>query len=281
MAYQYPTIASQLAAMSERESPKYRRGVAQMTKVKSQDFLIPDDIRRQYEDAEAIRKNEEFRLANRPGKIRDALMAMNSGQAPSAPAAKPSGPASPAYASDDMESRRTSSGYGLSASAPASTQPSFLSQVGNAFGSVAPDLFRGIAAGLASYDGNPLTPYSGVGEAMAATMQRSEQTREARRKMSLAGEEGAAAAQMEAGFEREMNKQNMGDFRGMAQPSEDDRRYFDDLVKMEGFKIGVPSSGVNKAMLAYTAANPFSATERERMEADMRRNLQSALRISF
>jgi hypothetical protein len=51
MAYQYPTIASQLAAMSERESPKYRRGVAQMTKVKSQDFLLP-------EDAEAIQKNE-------------------------------------------------------------------------------------------------------------------------------------------------------------------------------------------------------------------------------
>jgi len=237
MAYQYPTIASQLAAMSERESPKYRRGVAQMTKAPSQDFLLPED-------------------ADTRGSDRFARMS-SAGQ--------------PAQ----------TSGVGLAASAPASTQPSFLSQVGKAFGSVAPDLFRGIAAGLASYDGNPLTPYSGVGEAMAATMQRSEQTREARRKMSLAGEEGAAAAQMEAGYEREMNKQNLGDFRGMAQPSADDRRYFDDLVKMEGFKIGVPSSGVNKAMLAYTAANPFSATERERMEADMRRNLQSALRISF
>ncbi len=237
MAYQYPTIASQLAAMSERESPKYRRGVAQMTKAPSQDFLLP-------EDAEALSRDRAARMSS-------------AGQ--------------PAQ----------TSGVGLAASAPASTQPSFLSQVGKAFGSVAPDLFRGIAAGLASYDGNPLTPYSGVGEAMAATMQRSEQTREARRKMSLAGEEGAAAAQMEAGFEREMNKQNLGDFRGMAQPSADDRRYFDDLVKMEGFKIGVPSSGVNKAMLAYTAANPFSATERERMESDMRKNLQSALRISF
>lgn len=237
MAYQYPTIASQLAAMSERESPKYRRGVAQMTKVPSQDFLLP-------EDANAMRLDRSSRVTSGSQPVQ-------------------------------------TSNVGLAASAPASTQPSFLSQVGKAFGGVAPDLFRGIAAGLASYDGNPLTPYSGVGEAMAATMQRSEQTREARRKMSLAGEEGAAAAQMESGFEREMNKQNLGDFRGMAQPSADDRRYFDDLVKMEGFKIGVPSSGVNKAMLAYTAANPFSATERERMEADMRKNLQSALRISF
>lgn len=252
MAYQYPTIASQLAAMSERESPKYRRGVAQMTKVKYQDFLLP-------EDAEAIRKNEEVSSSNR-----EALRSKQAGSSPKLSMMTPIGKEMP-----------------LAASAPASTQPSFLSQVGKAFGGVAPDLFRGIAAGLASYDGNPLTPYSGFGEAMAATMQRSEQTREARRKMSLAGEEGAAAAQMEAGFEREMNKQNLGDFRGMAQPSADDRRYFDDLVKMEGFKIGVPSSGVNKAMLAYTAANPFSATERERMEADMRRNLQSALRISF
>lgn len=222
MAYQYPTIASQLAAMSERESPKYRRGVAQMTKV--------------------------------PDRSREL---------------------------EDRISADVRSSTGLGSSAPASTQPSFLSQVGKAFGGVAPDLFRGIAAGLASYDGNPLTPYSGVGEAMAGTMQRSEQTREARRKMSLAGEEGEAAAKMEAGFEREMNKQNLGDFRGMAQPSADDRRYFDDLAKMEGFKIGVPSDSVNKAMLAYTAANPFSATERDRMEADMRKSLQSALRISF
>lgn len=237
MAYQYPTIASQLAAMSERESPKYRRGVAQMTKVKYQDFLLP-------EHAEDLGRDRAARMSS-------------------------------------VGQPAQTSGVGLAASAPASTQPSFLSQVGKAFGGVAPDLFRGIAAGLASYDGNPLTPYSGVGEAMAATMQRSEQTREARRKMSLAGEEGAAAAKMETGFEREMNKQNLSDFRGMAQPSADDRRYFDDLVKMEGFKIGVPSSGVNKAMLAYTAANPFSATERERMEADMRKNLQSALRISF
>ena len=221
--FKYPTVASQLeAAQGERESPQYRRGVAQMTKV-------PDRSR----------------------ELEDRIAA-------------------------DVRSST-----GLRSSAPASTQPSFLSQVGDAYNKIAPDLFRGIAAGLASYQGDPMRPYSGAGEAMAATMQRSEQTREARRKMSLAGEEGAAAAQMEAGFEREMNKQNLGDFRGMAQPSEDDRRYFDDLVKMEGFKIGVPSSGVNKAMLAYTAANPFSATERERMEADMRRNLQSALRISF
>jgi hypothetical protein len=255
MAYQYPTIASQLAAMSERESPKYRRGVAQMTKVKSQDFLLP-------EDAEALQKNEELRLASRPERLRDALMTSNKQQAASVPAVKPSG-------------------VGLAASAPASTQPSFLSQVGKAFGGVAPDLFRGIAAGLASYDGNPLTPYSGVGEAMAATMQRSEQTREARRQMGLAEELGTAEAKGVAAAEREMNRQNMGDFRGMAQPSSDDRRYFDDLAKMEGFKIGVPSDSVNKAMLAYTAANPFSATERDRMEADMRKSLQSALRISF
>lgn len=246
MAYFNPAMISQfasLAQMTGRESPQYRRGVAQMTKAPSQDFLLP-------EDAEALKRDRAARIAG------------NKGQAPSAPAAKPSS-------------------VGLAASAPASTQPSFLSQVGDAYNKIAPDLFRGIAAGLASYQGDPMRPYSGAGEAMAATMQRSEQTREARRKMSLAGEEGAAAAQMEAGFEREMNKQNLGDFRGMAQPSADDRRYFDDLVKMEGFKIGVPSSGVNKAMLAYTAANPFSATERERMEADMRRNLQSALRISF
>ena len=99
--------------------------------------------------------------------------------------------------------------------------------------------------------------------------------------MGLAEEVGTAKAKVVAAAEREMNRQNMGDFRGMAQPSDDDRRYFDDLAKMEGFKIGVPSDSVNKAMLAYTAANPFSATERDRMEADMRKSLQSALRISF
>lgn len=246
MAYFNPAMISQfasLAQMTGREAPVYRRGVAQMTKAPSQDFLLP-------EDAEAI------------GRDRSARIAGNKGQARSATGSKPSV-------------------VGLAASAPASTQPSFLSQVGDAYNKIAPDLFRGIAAGLASYQGDPMRPYSGVGEAMAGTMQRSEQTREARRKMSLAGEEGEAAAKMETGFEREMNKQNLGDFRGMAQPSADDRRYFDDLAKMEGFKIGVPSDSVNKAMLAYTAANPFSATERDRMEADMRKSLQSALRISF
>jgi len=255
MAYFNPAMISQfasLAQMTGREAPVYRRGVAQMTKTPSQDFLLP-------EDAKAIRKNEEVSSANR-----EALRSKQPGSSPKLSMMTPIGKEMP-----------------LAASAPASTQPSFLSQVGDAYNKIAPDLFRGIAAGLASYKGDPMRPYSGVGEAMAATMQRSEQTREDRRQMGLAEEVGTAKAKVVAAAEREMNRQNMGDFRGMSKPSADDRRYFDDLAKMEGFKIGVPSDSVNKAMLAYTAANPFSATERDRMEADMRKSLQSALRISF
>lgn len=195
MAYQYPTIASQMAAMrGQQQAPAYRRGVAAM---------------------------------------------------------------------------------------PASTGTSFMDRLGSEFKKNIPDLFRGISAGLASYSGNPMTPYSGVGEAMAGTMQRSEQTREARRQMSLAEEYGTAASKGVAAAEREMNRQNMGDFRGMVQKAAVDTSYIDHLAKMEGFRMGVPSGGVNKAMLAYTAANPFSATERERMDADLQKRLASALRISF
>jgi len=243
MAYQYPTIASQMAAMrGQQQAPAYRRGVAQMTKVPSRDFLLP-------EDAEALQRDYEARRS--------------AGGLPS-------------------DAPQVSPGVMSSAAAmPASTGTSFLDRLGSEFKKNIPDLFRGISAGLASYSGNPMTPYSGVGEAMAGTMQRSEQTREARRQMSLAEEYGTAEAKGVAAAEREMNRQNMGDFRGMVQKAAVDTSYIDHLAKMEGFRMGVPSGGVNKAMLAYTAANPFSATERERMDADLQKRLASALRISF
>lgn len=251
MAYQFATIASQIAAMrGQQESPAYRRGVAQMTKVPSRDFLLPAD-------AEALQRDRAARLAGNKGPAITSAASMPVSTSTKGPVTTPA------------------------AAMPASTGNSFMSQLGAAYDKIAPDLFRGIAAGLASYQGDPMRPYSGVGEAIAGTMQRSEQTREARRQMSLAEEFGTAEAKGVAAAEREMNRQNMGDFRGMVQKAAVDTSYIDDLAKMEGFRIGVPSSGVNKAMLAYTAANPFSATERERMDADLQKRLASALRISF
>jgi hypothetical protein len=154
----------------------------------------------------------------------------------------------------------------MSAGGAAAT-PSFISQLGDAFKSVAPDMFRGIAAGLASYQGDPTRPFSGVGEAMAATMQRGEQTREARRKMSLMPEEAAAVAKSEVEYEKIKY--------------EDDKDAFRALREMEGFRLGVPTDSISKGMMAYTAANPFSAVERNRMDSDMRKRLESALRVSF
>jgi hypothetical protein len=142
----------------------------------------------------------------------------------------------------------------MSAGGAAAT-PSFISQLGDAFKSVAPDMFRGIAAGLASYQGDPTRPFSGVGEAMA------------RRNMSLMPEEAAAVAKSEVAYEKIKY--------------EDDKDSFRALREMEGFRLGVPTDSISKGMMAYTAANPFSAVERNRMDSDMRKRLESALRVSF
>jgi len=150
---------------------------------------------------------------------------------------------------------------------PGATSPSFMSELGDAWNKVAPDMFRGIAAGLASYQGDPSRPLSGVGEAMAATMQRGEQTREARRKMSLMPEEAAAVAKSEVQYEKIKY--------------EDDKDAFRALREMEGFRMGVPTDSVSKGLMAYTAANPFSAVERQRMDDDLRQRLTAALRISY
>jgi hypothetical protein len=150
---------------------------------------------------------------------------------------------------------------------PGATSPSFMSELGEAWNKVAPDMFRGIAAGLASYQGDPSRPLSGVGEAMAATMQRGEQTREARRKMSLMPEEAAAVAKSEVQYEKIKY--------------EDDKDAFRALREMEGFRMGVPTDSVSKGLMAYTAANPFSAVERQRMDDDLRQRLTAALRISY
>lgn len=251
MAYFNAAMISQMAgmaAMSQSMGQTSQR--TKLTRPPQSDFLLP-------EDAEALRRDRAARLAGNKGPAITSAASMPAPTSTEGPVTTPA------------------------AAMPASTGKSFMSQLGAAYDKIAPDLFRGIAAGLASYEGDPMRPYSGVGEAIAGTMQRSEQTREDRRKMSLAEEYGTAEAKGVAAAEREMNRQNMGDFRGMVQKAAVDTSYIDDLAKMEGFRIGVPSGGVNKAMMAYTAANPFSATERQRMDADLQKRLASALRILF
>lgn len=234
MAYQYnyPTVASQLAAMSEKESPRYRRGVAKMTKVNNKDFVLP-------EDEAGIEQARAARMSGRP---------MAAAQQPVMPQAAAPVPV-----------------------AQAATQQSFISQLGEAFGKVAPDMFRGIAAGLASYDGNPLTPYSGVGEAIAATTEQAQRTRNAKRELSLV----PAAAEAEVTAEGIIEK---GRRKRQEMEAQEDRSAFRALPDAFGFTVGVPTSPIAKSMMAYQLANPAGVRDQNRMAEDMaKRSMFSAL----
>lgn len=85
--------------------------------------------------------------------------------------------------------------------------------------------------------------------------------------MSLMPEEAAAVAKSQVQYEKIRY--------------EDDKDAFRALREMEGFRMGVPTDSVSKGLMAYTAANPFSAVERQRMDDDLRQRLTAALRISY